>query len=274
MIADLHTHSTASDGTLSPAALVAAAAAAGVTLLSITDHDTVAAYAELPDALPAGLTLVPGIEFSAQWSRRGVHVVGLNIAPLSDALAAALEGQRRVRTERAERIAARLVRLGFDGALDGAARLAGSASIGRAHFARHLVERGAVGTFAEAFDRYLGNGKPAAVGERWPELASIVAHVRDAGGTAVLAHPAKYKLTHTKLDRLAREFRAAGGEALEVVSGRQVPALTRSLAALAAQHGLAASVGSDFHQPEQHWAALGRARLPAGCEPVWARFAA
>lgn len=273
MIADLHTHSTASDGSLSPDALVAAAARAGVTLLSITDHDTLDAYDALTAPPPPGLALVPGIELSARWNRRDVHIVGLNVDRHSDSLQAAVAGQRAVRHERAGRIAARLAKLGFPDALEGAARHADGGAIGRPHFARDLVDRGAVGSVGEAFDRYLGKGKPAAVAERWPEMATLVRHIVAAGGTAVLAHPGKYGLTHTKLDELTTAFAAAGGEAVEVVSGQQVPALTRSLAALAARHGLAASAGSDFHAPDRPWASLGRARLPRGCEPVWARFA-
>jgi len=267
MLIDLHTHTTASDGLLAPAALVQAAHAAGIELLAITDHDAIDAYATLP-APPPGLTLVGGIELSTAYNGSGVHVVGLNLALHSDALAQALATQREARSARAERIAERLHKRGIAGALAGAARHADTAAIGRPHFAAYLVEIGACVDAEAAFRKYLARDlAPAAA---WPPLPTIVGWIRDAGGVAVLAHPGKYGLTRKRLDELTGAFRAAGGEALEVVSGLQRPDVTRDLASLAERHGLALSAGSDFHQPGQAWAALGRlAPLPVTGRRVW-----
>lgn len=269
MLADLHTHTTASDGELTPAELIAAASEAGVELLSITDHDVADAYAAL--ATPPGLTLVTGIEFSTHHARTGVHVVGLNVDLDGDAMRGALAAQRAARTQRAGRIAERLEKRGIADALAGAERHAGSALVGRPHFAAYLVEIGACTSAEQAFKKYLGRG--GGVIDSWPPLEAVVGWIRDAGGDAVLAHPAKYGLTRRRLSRLTQAFRKAGGSALEVVSGGQHPELTHELAALAAHHGLAASTGSDFHRPGQPWAQLGRhPSLPAGCLPVWERW--
>jgi predicted metal-dependent phosphoesterase TrpH len=269
MSIDLHTHTTASDGLLTPQELVRAAHAAGVRMLAITDHDVVDAYAGL--AAPSGLTLVTGIEFSTAHARQGIHVVGLNVALDSDAMRTALAAQRDARAERAGRIAERLRKRGIAGALSGAARHAGGALLGRPHFASWLVEIGACTDREQAFRKYLGRG--GGVIDTWPPLEAVIGWIRDAGGDAVLAHPAKYGLTRLRLDKLAGAFAAAGGLAMEVISGMQRPELTHALALLAARHGLAASAGSDFHQPQQPWAQLGRvAALPPGCAPVWDRW--
>ena len=268
MRADLHSHTTASDGKLTPLALLERARAADVELLAITDHDSVAAYAELPPA--TDLKLIPGVEFSTLWQRVGIHVVGLNIALDSPALAHAIAFQHRARDARAARIAERLAKRGIPDALAGAAQFAGGGSIGRPHFAQYLVSIGAVATIEFAFRKYLDASRVGSQLEGWASLPEIVGWVREAGGTPVIAHPGKYHLTHARLTQLTSEFQAAGGLAIEVVSGQQKPELTRDLAALAERHGLAASVGSDFHQPGQVWAQLGvTAALPASCKPVW-----
>lgn len=271
MLADLHTHSTASDGQLTPQALVERAARHGVTHLAITDHDSIAAYAELPSqagALP--LVLVPGIEFSSQWRGIGIHVVGLNIDLASAALRDAVGRQLDVREQRAVRIAARLEKKGIDNPLSAARALAGHGTIGRPHFAQHLVDIGKVRTVRDAFRKYLGAGKPGDVRNLWPELAEVVGWIRAAGGVAVLAHPSHYRMTATKLRALIADFRDAGGAAIEVVSGRQDRAVTGRLADYADKFGLHASTGSDFHGPGAAWAELGSAGpLPASCRPVW-----
>ncbi|SDZ88969.1 PHP domain-containing protein [Microbulbifer marinus] len=276
-LVDLHCHSTASDGILSPAQLVSRAKSHGVTLLALTDHDTLSGVAEARqtgDQL--GISVLPGIELSSRWGKRPVHIVGLNVDPSSTELRAAIALRDRLRRERAEQIAERLQRRGFAGALQGARKWAGGGVIGRPHFARWLVEEGHVEDAARAFKRYLGAGKVGDVKVDWPQIAETVATIRAAGGSAVLAHPLKYGLTRTQLSRLLREFLEAGGQAVELLCGRQNPVQTRELRqlieAVAAETGLPApycSVGSDFHQPEQPWRELGCVRLPAGVEPVW-----
>ncbi len=268
MRVDLHTHTTASDGKLSPADLLQRARAAGVEMLAITDHDSVAAYAELPTV--ADLRIVPGVEFSTLWQRVGIHVVGLNVALDSAAMTDAITYQHRARDERAARIAERLAKRGIADALAGAARLAGNGSIGRPHFAEYLLSIGAVPTIELAFRKYLDASHAGNLIEGWASLPAIVSWIREAGGTPVIAHPGKYHLTRSRLEQLTSDFVAAGGQAIEVVSGLQKSDLTRDLAALAARHGLAASMGSDFHQPGQVWAQLGvTPALPASAKPVW-----
>ncbi len=269
---DLHAHSTASDGSLAPEALLAAAASAGVRLLSITDHDTLAAY-HGGLAPPPGLALVPGIEFSTFWRRIGIHVLGLGIDIDSDAMHDACARQQAAREQRARAIAARLERRGLADAYAGAARLAAGSVIGRPHFARLLVERGVARTLKQAYAHHLRGAREAHGVGIWAELGEIIDWIRDAGGVAVLAHPAHYRLTGVRLGELVGEFAARGGGAIEIVSGYQPPAVTTRLAALARTHGLAGSLGSDFHHPGRPHTPLGRLpALPADVPPVWSRW--
>jgi len=271
---DLHAHSTASDGSLAPAALLAAAAHAGVRMLSITDHDTVAAYRGGLTP-PPGLALVPGIELSTFWRRIGIHVVGLGIDIDSDAMREACARQQAAREQRARAIAARLARQGIEDAYAGASRLADGGVIGRPHFARLLVERGAVRTLKQAYAHHLRGAREAHGVGIWAELGEIVNWIRGAGGIAVLAHPAHYRLTGVRLGELVSEFAALGGGAIEIVSGQQLPAVTARLAALARAHGLAGSLGSDFHHPDRPHAPLGRLpALPEDVPPVWSHWVA
>ena len=248
-----------------------------MTLLALTDHDTVAGVAAAQaEGLRQGVAIVPGIEFSASWGRRQVHILGLNVDPSSEALQAAIEQRDQLRQERAQRIGERLEKRGFSGALEGARRLAGEAVLGRPHFARWLVAEGHVEDMQRAFKRYLGAGKAGDVRVEWPQLAETIATIHAASGTAVLAHPLKYSLTRTQLRRLLLEFQQAGGSAIELLSGRQNPIQTRELRQLmvsvAAENPaqpLYASLGSDFHQPDQPWRELGCVRLPEDVEPVW-----
>ena len=270
MIFDLHTHTTCSDGTLAPAELLSQAGAADVSVISITDHDTLAAYAERTELEAGAVTLVPGIELSTHWRNMGVHVVGLNFRLGDDAITSAVQAQASARAERAERIAEKLRRYGFGDPLPRVQQIAGDGLIGRPHFAQFLVEIGVVSSPAQAFKKFLGAGKPCDIRIGSSELSDVVAWVREAGGTTVLAHPAKYGLTHTKLAALTHAFAEAGGQALEVVSGQQTSTLTSELAALGESEQLLASCGSDFHTPGQSWAALGKyPALPEGCSPVW-----
>jgi len=207
---------------------------------------------------------------STQWCGRGIHIVGLNVDPQDKALRDGVSRQRAIRIERANKIAARLARLGLGDSLARVREMAGPAAIGRPHFARYLVETGAVRNVGQAFKKYLGAGKPGDIRRDWSSLQSVTAWIVDAGGTAVIAHPGHYRLTRTKLVALIDEFREAGGRAIEVVSGHQDAALTAKMGRVASDHELLASCGSDFHRPEATWSDLGRFRaLPAHCQPVW-----
>lgn len=273
MLADLHCHSTASDGSLSPEALLGRARAAGVDLFSITDHDTLAAYTVVAPGRHGALRLVPGVEFSTTWHDTGIHVVGLNTPPDSEAMEAAVAAQQAARTERAATIAARLAAIGLPDLLEAACAEAGGGSVGRPHFARAIVAVGRARSEDEAFRRYLGRGRVGDVRECFASLEQVIEWILGAGGIAVLAHPAHYRLSRRRRQRLISDFRAAGGAAVEVISGRQDPALTAQLARDVTAHGLAASVGSDFHGPGPGGVGLGAAgALPPGCTPVWACF--
>jgi len=270
MIADLHCHTTASDGALTPRELLHRAATAGVELLAITDHDTVDAYAELGDAGVPGLRIVPGIEFSSQWSGHTIHVVGLGIDLDSPILGDAVRRQKSAREQRAVAIGERLDRLGCNDTLAGARRLAGDMPLGRPHFARHLVESGRVKSISAAFKKYLGPGKPGDVKHYWQPVAMIIGWIRDAGGIAVLAHPGKYGMTNTKVGVLVDAFRASGGQAMEVLCGQQTADVTRRLARICNERDMHASCGSDFHMPDRSWCEIGRCgELPDDCRPVW-----
>jgi predicted metal-dependent phosphoesterase TrpH len=269
---DFHCHSHFSDGALSPMELLELAKARDVQQLAITDHDTVGAYA-LPlhaSAASAGITLVTGCEISCQWQRRSIHVVGLNLDLASSDFGRAMTIQAQAREDRAEKITEVLQRLGFDVALPQVQALAGLGVVGRPHFAQHLVATGQIPSMTMAFKRVLGSGKPGEIKANWPTLETAVGWITDAGGIAVVAHPMKYNMTLTKLRALLSDFVAAGGQGLEVLTGYQDAQRINTLADLAHRFDLYASAGSDFHQPGQPWAELGRvAALPDRCVPVW-----
>ena len=271
MIIDFHTHSHASDGALPPAELLRRASAAGVSRMAITDHDTVAGYREAVASgqVPEGMQLVPGVELSCQWSGATVHVVGLDIDPEHPELAAGLDLLARARQQRAHKIADRLAGVGIAGALEGALQVAGVSQVGRPHFARWLVEQGHVEDAGKAFDRYLGSGKLGDVKTFWPELEEVTRWIVSSGGTAVLAHPLKYRFTRMKLRRLVKAFVEAGGTALEIFSGRQTNDQTIDLCRLADEYGLRSSAGSDYHADSQYGPTLG---VDASKLPVFVPF--
>ena len=201
----------------------------------------------------------------------GIHIVGLNFDPDNTVLMTGVKQQTESRDTRAEMIAERLAKKGIVGALEGAKLEAGDDGVvGRPHFAKYMVKAGYVSTVNQAFKSYLGAGKPGDVKQLWPDIATAISWITAAGGVAVLAHPDKYNMTRTKLRRLLEEFAAAGGQAMEVVSGHQDKQLTHYLAQLADRFELHASCGSDFHVPDQPWQELGKCSpLPESCEPVW-----
>jgi predicted metal-dependent phosphoesterase TrpH len=268
---DLHTHSNCSDGTLRPAELVARAAAAGIDVLALTDHDSVAGLEEAQhSAAIHGLRLVPGAEISASWRAQSIHVLGLWIDPASLELQNALHTQLERRRARMRKMCARLGKLGLPGAeLLAAVELCPGVPT-RTHLASALVAGGHVARADEAFKKYLGSGKSANVAAEWPALDVVVGWIRAAGGVAVLAHPARYSLSAGARRRLLTDFAAAGGAALEVVSGGNGAEHVESIAVLAVKYGFMGSVGSDFHDPQLTWNPLGRSlKLPDCVTPVW-----
>jgi 3',5'-nucleoside bisphosphate phosphatase len=268
---DLHTHSTASDGTLSPTELVRRAGAAAVDVLALTDHDSVAGVAEATSAADAvGLSLIPGVEVSVTWEASTVHIVGLGVDTGNAALQAGLAGLQRFRAWRAEEIGRRLARVGIPSAYERAHALSNGKLISRTHFARFLVESGRCRNLQAVFRNYLVSGKPGYVSGEWAALNDAIAWIRGAGGQAVIAHPARYKMSRSKLRRLVGAFKDAGGDAIEVVSGSHDRSDYPAMARLARDFALLASAGSDYHGPENPWISLGRVpRLPPDCQPVW-----
>ena len=269
VIYDLHSHSNASDGSMEPDDLLLHAADCGVDALAITDHDTLAAFDRIDSRL-AGPHLVAGIELSTTWRNIGVHVVGLNIDPGCPVLRHGVRRQQQSRGERARTIARRLRSKGLPDMLDAVLRIADGEPVSRPHFAEYLVSAGIVRDTRAAFRKYLGAGKPGDVRHGWASLAEVVRWILQAGGTAVLAHPAKYRLTKTRLRALATDFRHAGGTAIEVVCGQQSLNTTTHIARLSNELGLAASCGSDFHSSDNRWSRPGGfPPLPDNVQPVW-----
>lgn len=268
---DLHSHSTASDGTLAPADLVALAAAKGVDVLALTDHDTLEGLAAARTAADAaGLCLCPGVEISVTWGGRAIHVVALWVDYGNEALRLGLGRTTERRLRRAEEIGLRLAKAGIEGAFEGARSFSNGRLIGRTHFARFLVQQGYASSVRDVFKSYLVKGKPGHVAGNWASLEEAVGWIRGAGGQAVIAHPARYRFTRTKLLRLIGEFKELGGVGIEVVSGSHSPDERLLFARHARENGLLASVGSDYHGPENPWVDLGRlAPLPEFCTPIW-----
>jgi predicted metal-dependent phosphoesterase TrpH len=270
-IPDLHTHSTASDGTLTPEALMRRAWAAGVHTIALTDHDTTAGLAEAGAAASVlGLHLVGGVEISVTWGGRTIHLIGLNVDPAEPRLQAGLARLIAYRAWRAEEIGRRLEKQGIRGAYAGAKALSNGHLIGRTHFARFLVAEGHARDLRDVFNRYLIKGKPGHVSGEWATLEEATHWITGSGGQALIAHPARYKLTRTRLLKLIGELRECGGVGLEVVSGSHSRDEVLSFGALSRQLGLLASVGSDYHGPENPWINLGQLpKLPTGCRPIW-----
>jgi len=273
-VIDLHTHSSHSDGALTPSELLARAAAAGVNVLALTDHDTITGLEEAHRAATAAhVHLVPGVELSASWRSQAIHILGLWIDPASLPLRERLDTQRERRRDRMRKICGRLGSLGLPGAALLAAVEAQPGIPTRAHLAAALVAGGHVGRADDAFRKYLGKGKAAHFAAQWPPLDEIVAWITAAGGVASLAHPARYALSAGARRQLLTEFAAAGGTALEVVTGANGAHHVEASTMLAVNFGLQGSVGSDFHDPQQTWNPLGRlAKLSDRVVPVWRAY--
>lgn len=268
---DLHSHSTVSDGTLTPAQLVTHAAERGVRMLALTDHDDLDGLAEAAStAAVLGMQFINGVEISVTWHRRTIHVVGLKVnpehAPLSEGLRVIREG----RHARAVGMAASLDRIGITGSLEGAYHYAQRGIISRSHFARFLVERGHAKDVGAVFKKYLVKGKPGYFEHQWASLEDAVNWITGSGGIAVLAHPGRYDLGRVNMLTLLHEFRELGGKGVEVVTGSHTPEMVPHFAKLAHQFELLSSTGSDYHGPGQTYIDMGRLpELPHSCVPVW-----
>ncbi|MFQ2124548.1 RNase RNM [Aeromonas jandaei] len=269
---DLHCHTTASDGVLSPAELVRRAAEKEVEVLAVTDHDTLAGLDEARSTIAAEqlpLRLVSGVEISTGWEHHEIHIVALGVDEKNPQLTDFLTGQQARREERAQEIGRRLEKCLIPGTYEEAKQLAGDAAVTRAHFARVLVARGVADNMQKVFKKYLSRGNKGYAPAQWPEMGDAITAIHAAGGLAVLAHPSRYDLTAKWIKRLLVAFKAAGGDAMEVSLPQQSPQERANLGQWANEYGLAISVGSDFHFPS-NWTELGRHLwLPKEGTPLW-----
>ena len=274
--ADLHCHSVVSDGTLTPEELAARAKANGVELWSLTDHDEIGGqHRAAAAARSQGMAYLTGTEISVTFAGNTVHIVGLGFDPDNTALAQGLAATRGGRGERAQEMAAQLAQVGIHGAYEGALKFVGNPElISRTHFARFLVETQVCRDTNEDFRKYLTEGKPGYVPHRWATLGDAVRWITEAGGLAVIAHPARYKFTANEEYALFSEFKAHGGAGVEVVTGSHTAAEYVTYAAMAEEFGLAASRGSDFHSPDESHTDLGTLPyLPGHLTPIWETLA-
>ncbi|MFQ2272169.1 RNase RNM [Aeromonas enteropelogenes] len=272
---DLHCHTTASDGVLSPADLVRRAAEKEVAVLAVTDHDTLAGLDEVRQTIATEqlpLRLVSGVEISTGWEHHEIHIVALGVDEKNSRLVEFLRGQQARREARAEEIGRRLEKCLIPGTYEEAKQLAGDAAVTRAHFARVLVARGVADNMQKVFKKYLSRGNKGYVPAEWPEMRDAIAVIHDAGGLAVLAHPSRYDLTAKWIKRLLVAFKAAGGDAMEVSLPQQSPQERANLGQWAKEYDLYISVGSDFHFPS-NWTELGRHLwLPKEGTPLWLAY--
>ncbi len=270
--ADLHCHSVVSDGTLTPEALAARAKGNGVELWALTDHDEIGGVARARAAAHAeGMAFLSGVEISVTFIGQTVHIVGLGFDDTDAALVQGLQQTRGGRDQRAQEMAAGLAQVGIHGAYQGALRYVGNPQlISRTHFARFLVETGVCKDTNEVFRKYLTEGKPGYVPHRWATLKDAVQWITQAGGMAIIAHPARYKFTPNEEFALFTEFKGLGGRGVEVVTGSHSAAEYLVYAETAQEFGLAASRGSDFHSPLESHTELGTLPYLSGAlTPVW-----
>ena len=273
--ADLHCHSTASDGLLTPAEVVRLASTRGVNLVSLTDHDETCGLVEAASAAAeSGIEFVSGVEVSATWKSRTIHIVGLGFDTANRVFAEGLARLRASRERRARCMADELARIGIEGSFEGASAYASPGGLlSRSHFARFLVERNYARDVKSVFQHYLASGKPGYVAHEWASLEQAVRWIRDSNGIAVLAHPGRYRLSDAEMEILLGEFRALGGQALELVTGTHTRHEYRRFARLARRFGFAASRGSDYHGPGESRSEPGvLAALPGDVTPVWKLF--
>lgn len=273
---DLHCHSNISDGALPPAEVVKLAAENGCTMLALTDHDHTGG---LPEARKAaemhGIRLINGVEISVTWRGRGVHIVGLDFDEDCEILQSLLASVRTGRLERLEKIAAKFDKIGIRGVYEGALSLAANPEmVSRTHIAEFLIREGLVRNKQQAFTKYLGGGKAAFVQHEWAALPDCVHAIKAASGLAVVAHPMRYDMSATAKRNLFEEFKALGGDGIEVHSGNCDHNDCLNYLHLAKRFGLLASIGSDFHrQGDYSGGIVGKTTtLPENTPTVWQYF--
>ncbi len=272
MLRDLHNHTHASDGSLSPVELIELAIERGVDELAITDHDSVAGVLALrKQANDFAINLIEGVEISAGWGKHTLHILGLNIDPEHAGLSSFLKLQQQKRHTRALEMAHKMQKAGIEEAVaDVEVMLQEQDMVCRTHLAQYLLDKGAVNNFANAFKKYLAKGGKAFVKDEWFELEDAIAIIKQAGGVPVLAHPTRYKMGSNQLHELIQSFQKMGGEGIEVCYPNIHPGKKNLLANWAQKYNLLGSQGSDFHSPDKPWALLGKfPPMPADVTPVW-----
>jgi 3',5'-nucleoside bisphosphate phosphatase len=267
---DLHTHSVYSDGVLTPAALIERAALREVSTLALTDHDEMGGLEEAGHAARnRGIRLISGVEISVSWRSQTIHVVGLDVDSAHDSLVQGLAGLRDARRLRAVKIGEQLATAGLLASgikLDLDTSPLGAP--GRGHFARALAASGRAKNAADAFKRFLAQGKPGYVDQIWAELGQAVAWIRGAGGFAILAHPERYRISRPVAKALWEEFKHCGGHAIEIC--RDDPGIAAEQIRSARRLGFMLSGGSDFHGPGAGSADLGEvASIHSDPAAVW-----
>jgi predicted metal-dependent phosphoesterase TrpH len=271
---DLHTHTTASDGTLTPTELVELAKQKAISHLALTDHDTTAGLSEASTAAEqTGITLIAGVEISVTWQKKLFHIVGLNINPLNTTLVDGLSSLQTIRLERAKLMGERLAKKRIPNIFEQAEKLAGEGMVTRTHFARVLVDNGYASDVSSVFNSYLKPGKLGYVSTDWASLDKALDWITAAGGVAVVAHPGRYRLSGSWMRRFLTTFKELGGSGIEVVYGQANPVDITNGKRLALTFDLMASTGSDFHTLENRWSRFGSLPpLPQGVKPIWEIF--
>ncbi len=275
LVVDLHSHSFHSDGILSPRDLVTRAHQQGVDVLALTDHDETQGLIEAQvTADTLGLRLINGVEISVSWDRnQTIHIIGLNVDPENETLRSGLATIRAERVKRAKKIADKLEKSGINNVWDQIVDEAGFEAVTRTHFARFLVKNGHAKDMQQCFKKYLGKKGRAYVNGHWESLEAAVGWIVNSGGDAVIAHPTRYNLTRTKLEKLVVDFKAYGGIGIEVVGQRYSEKEKAEMASLARRFDLLSSVGSDFHHPDNPYVELGRGlTLPMECCAIWHKW--
>lgn len=274
---DLHTHSTCSDGTLTPAHLFEAACDCRLSALSITDHDTVAAYDDLPSSfaeniLPSGDNVpvfIPGVELSAEFPQGTLHILGYGIDPFEERLRRTLDELQAHRLDRNREMTEAMEREGFQITLDELSQEAGGELIGRPHFASLMLKKGYVATYQEAFDKYLKKGAPLYMEKKRLEPEAAIRLIRGAGGRAVMAHPWQTKLDRNGIRALVEDLKNKGLEGIEAYYSQHSEEETAFCLELARRFDLFVTAGSDFHGEIKPEIPLGMTVLEEALRPFF-----
>ena len=271
MKVDLHNHSYYSDGVFSPSEVVRLADEAGCDLFALTDHDTTDGLNEARQtADKLSVDLVSGVEISAFWRNMTIHIIGLDIDINNDILQAGLVHNQQLRKERAEKIALGLWRAGIKDALEKTQALSKTDMLTRTHFAQMLIREGYCKDMKSVFRRYLTGKKPGGVRVEWKNFDEVVSWIHAAGGKAFIAHPFRYRMTHTKIKNMLSDFKEVLGDGLEVVTATSTDDEISIGNQWSKDYNLLATCGSDFHGWPNQRIQIGNLRdLPDFEKAVW-----